>query len=174
MGFFPIQSDPPPSDSACHPVRPLRSTFITRFAATMGLSDAPARPDSRYGFRESVDAATARRGLPSCVTQLSARAVRFDPGRPNGSCLLLLPLVLGFAISERLAACVFRVTRLFPVHAFALRLGRSLPWASGSTLPPARPRSLHVIQAITWLIPFTQQVECALLGAPENTEYTGH
>ena len=56
--------------------RPLRSTVITRFSATMGLSDSRQRPTLGYLFPRFV-AATA--GPPGSSTDLSTRAAPFHP-----------------------------------------------------------------------------------------------
>ena len=62
--------------------RPLRSTVVTRFFTTMGLSDSRQRPTPGYLFPRLVDATA---GLPGSSTDLSTRAAPFHPEQP-GDC----------------------------------------------------------------------------------------
>jgi hypothetical protein len=88
------------------PVRPIRSTVVTRFLATVSLSDSRPGPPpwlciplGRW-FRLPFPALP---GLPGSSTDLSLRAVPNHPGR-SGECLLVAsPPVAGFIILGRLA-----------------------------------------------------------------------
>ena len=85
-------------------VRPLRSTVVTRFFATMGISDSRPVPPCGYVFPQSAGrvAASAPPGLPVSSTNLSLRAVPNHPGKPG---VAMLPLfstpVAGFTILGR-------------------------------------------------------------------------
>jgi hypothetical protein len=61
-------------------LRPLRSTAVTRFFATMGLSDSQQGPTKSYLF---LSAAPAPAGLPGSLTDLSTRAVPSHPEEPD-------------------------------------------------------------------------------------------
>ena len=64
--------------------RPLRSTIVTRFRATTGLSDSRSGPPHGYVFPHVVGGSpTTRPGLPGSLTDLSTRAVLFHPGKPD-------------------------------------------------------------------------------------------
>jgi hypothetical protein len=64
--------------------RPLRSTIVTRFIATMSLSDSRSKPPHGYVFPHVVGGSpTARPGLPGSLTDLSTRAVPYHPGKPD-------------------------------------------------------------------------------------------
>src|ERR1035438_7677533 len=70
--------------------RPLRSTVVTRFLATMGRSDSRRdRPTVIYSRRALARAASP--GLPGSSTDLSSRAVSYHPGRSDGCSHPLLP-----------------------------------------------------------------------------------
>jgi len=70
--------------------RPLRSTIITRFFATMGRSDSRRdHPTVIYSRRTLAHAASP--GLPGSSTDLSSRAVSYHPGRSDGCSYPLLP-----------------------------------------------------------------------------------
>ena len=64
--------------------RPLRSTVVTRFVATMSPSDSRTEPAHGYVFPLAVDGLpTTRPGLPGSSTDLSTRAVPYHPGKPD-------------------------------------------------------------------------------------------
>ena len=64
--------------------RPLRSTVVTRFHATMSLSDSRTQPVCGYVFPHPVGGSpTTGPGLPGSVTDLSTRAVPSHPGKPD-------------------------------------------------------------------------------------------
>ena len=64
--------------------RPLRSTVITRFLATMSLSDSRSQPPCGYVFPHTVGGSpTTEPGLPGSLADLSTRAVPFHPGEPD-------------------------------------------------------------------------------------------
>jgi len=64
--------------------RPLRSTVVTRFHATMSLSDSRTQPVCGYVFPHPVGGSpTTGPGLPGSVTDLSTRAVPYHPGEPD-------------------------------------------------------------------------------------------
>ena len=64
--------------------RPLRSTVITRFPATMSLSDSRSEPACSYVFPQAVGGSpTTQPGLPGSSTNLSTRAVPFHPGESD-------------------------------------------------------------------------------------------
>jgi hypothetical protein len=96
------------SDSACSQPRPLRSTVVTRFVATTGLSDSPAAtPRLMDSSRRVPCLCTARhRGLPSSrslVLRLCPHALTpFTPGKARTRSSPLRPPA-GFALSEGLA-----------------------------------------------------------------------
>ena len=71
--------------------RPLRSTVVTRFRATTGLSDSRAESTGGYVFPLAVDGLpTTRPGLPGSLTDLSTCAVPYHPGKPDDCSLPLL------------------------------------------------------------------------------------
>ena len=126
-GIVSIQSALPSSDSALSALRPLGSTIVTRFPATMGRSDSRAR------FRSVIDSLAKLApgslppvtGLPGSWLILGARAVRSDPGK---SLICFCPL-LG-------SGCWLRCIR--PVGHFRLCVTRlvSVRFRYGSTLAP--------------------------------------
>ena len=63
--------------------RPLRSTLITRFLATMGRSDSRQEPTPGYLFPVAVSAPA---GLPGSLTDLFTRAAPSHPEQ-SGDCL---------------------------------------------------------------------------------------
>ena len=83
--------------------RPLRSTVVTRFSATMGLSDSRQEPAPGYLFPLTVCAPV---GLPGSSTDLSTRAAPFHPEAVRQ---LLLPVaslpVLGFIFLRQTGHC---------------------------------------------------------------------
>jgi hypothetical protein len=88
------------------PVRPLRSTVVTRFLATMSLSDSRPEPFPRLWIpsgRWFWFPFPALPGLPGSSTVLSLRAVPNHPGRPGGCLLVASPPVTGFITLGRLA-----------------------------------------------------------------------
>jgi hypothetical protein len=63
---------------------PLRSTVITRFPATMSLSDSRSEPACGYVFPQTVGGSpTTQPGLPGSSTNLSTRAVPYYPGKSD-------------------------------------------------------------------------------------------
>ena len=84
-GIDSIQAALLSSCKSTFPSRPLRSTVITRFFATMRRSDFRSRPAGGYGFPHAVGGSpTTRPGLPGPSTALSLRAVPSHPGGPGG------------------------------------------------------------------------------------------
>ena len=82
-----IQAAFPLSSISMSSLRPLRSTVITRFFATMGLSDSRQRPAIGYLFPLAVSAPA---GLPGSFADLSTRAALSHPEEPGDcSCPLL-------------------------------------------------------------------------------------
>ena len=70
--------------------RPLRSTVVTRFPATMRRSDSRRdHPAVIYSRRTLADAVSS--GLPGSSTDLSSRAVSYHPGRSDECSHPLLP-----------------------------------------------------------------------------------
>lgn len=64
--------------------RPLRSTVVTRFHATMSLSDSRSKPACGYVFPQTVGGSpTTQPGLPGSSTNLSTRAVPYHPGESD-------------------------------------------------------------------------------------------
>ena len=117
--FWITQSVLSSSDSALSPLRPLGSTVVTRFSATMG------RSDSRACFRSVIDCLAESTpstlppvtGLPgSWIDPWRSRC----PLRPREVPDLLLFIGfgqdVGFAIYDKLATSIFRVTRLISVR----------------------------------------------------------
>ena len=79
-----IQAGFPSSYQSTLTARPLRSTVITRFAATMGLSDSRPQSLCGSGFPHTVGGSpTTEPGLPGSSTDLSTRAVPSHPGKPD-------------------------------------------------------------------------------------------
>jgi len=78
-GIF-IQAAFPLSSISMSLLRPLRSTVITRFLATMGLSDSHQGPATSYLFLLAVPAPA---GLPGSLTDLSTRAAPSHPEEPD-------------------------------------------------------------------------------------------
>jgi hypothetical protein len=76
-GIF-IQAAFPLSSISMSSLRPLRSTVITRFLATMGLSDSRQKPAKSYLFPLAVSAPA---GLPGSSADLSTRAAPSHPGQ---------------------------------------------------------------------------------------------
>ena len=82
-----IQAAFPLSSISVSLLRPLRSTVITRFSATMGLSDSRQRLAIGYLFPLAAGAAA---GLPGSFADLSTRAALSHPEEPGDcSCALL-------------------------------------------------------------------------------------
>jgi hypothetical protein len=78
-----VQAVLPLSSISTSMFRPLRSTVVTRFFATMGLSDSRQEPVPGYLFPLTVCAPV---GLPGSSTDLSTRAAPSHPEQP-GDCL---------------------------------------------------------------------------------------
>ena len=77
-----IQAAFPLSSISMSLLRPLRSTVITRFLATMGLSDSRQGPTPGYLFPVAVSAPA---GLPGSSTDLSTRTAPSHP-EESGDC----------------------------------------------------------------------------------------
>jgi hypothetical protein len=75
-----IQAALPLSSISLSSLRPLGSTVITRFFATMGLSDSRQGPAPSYLF---LFAAYAPAGLPGSFADLSTRAALSHPEEPD-------------------------------------------------------------------------------------------
>ena len=116
------------SYSSTFTVRPLRSTIVTRFLTTMGLSDSRSGPTCGYGFPQIVDGSpTARPGLPGSSTDLSTRAVPFHPGKPDECIhpLLLHRWQASASLADwPLALCVTRPNRVRLRYGSRVRLPR--------------------------------------------------
>ena len=78
-GIF-IQAAFPLSSISISSLRPLGSTVITRFLATMGPSDSRQGPAKSYLFPTAVYAPA---GLPGSLTDLSTRAALSYPEEPD-------------------------------------------------------------------------------------------
>ena len=108
--------------------RPLRSTIVTRFFTTMGLSDSRTRPSCGYGFPPVVGGSpTARPGLPGSSANLSTRAVLFHPGKPDECTHPLLPHRWQASASSAdwpLALCVTRPIQVRLRYGSRVRLPR--------------------------------------------------
>src|SRR5207249_4666192 len=137
--------------------RPLRSTVVTRFAATMSRSDSPTEPPQGYAFPSNVDPPWATPpGLPGSSTDRSPRAVPNYPGEPGGCGHPLLHH--RWQASSRMAAwplsvCVTRPNRVRLRYGSRVRLRQA---SSGESLhrPLAR---LPVEWVITGQAPFSLQ-----------------
>ena len=118
-----------------NPVRPLRSTGITRFPRYYEPVRLPTQPTDGYVFPPIAEAITlAAPDLPGSSTDLSTRAVPYHPDEPggiNGS--LTPPPAAGFAQSGRLADS--QKCNEAESGSLALRLARSLGGASARRLP---------------------------------------
>jgi hypothetical protein len=109
-------------------LRPLRSTVITRFFATMGLSDSRQEPAKSYLFPLTVNAPA---GLPGSAADLSTRAALSHP-EEFGDCLRPL-LHRRYQASSSLAdwPLLFSVTRPKQVRLCCgsrVRLARLRQW----------------------------------------------
>jgi len=110
-------------------VRPLRSTVVTRFFATMGISDSRPVPPCGYVFPQSAGrvAASAPPGLPVSSTNLSLRAVPNHPGKPG---VAMLPLFNAggrlhhLRQAGRLSLSVTRPNRVYLHYGSQVRLTR--------------------------------------------------
>ena len=79
-----IQAGFPSSYSSTLAFRHLRSTVVTRFLATMSLSDSRSQPRCGYVFPHPVGGSpTTEPGLPGSSTDLSTRAVPCHPGKSD-------------------------------------------------------------------------------------------
>ena len=111
-----IQAGFPSSYQSTPASRPLRSTVVTRFPATMSLSDSRTEPACGYAFPHTVGGSpTAWPGLPGSSTDLSTRAVPYHPGEPDDCTYPLLHRRLqASSIPEEwpLPACVTRPNRV--------------------------------------------------------------
>ena len=110
--------------------RPLRSTIVTRFFATMDPSDSRPVPPDGYVFPPDVGcvAASAPPGLPVSSTNLSLRAVPNYPGKPGDVMLPLYSLTGGrlhpLWQAGRLSLCVTRPNRVHLHYGSQVRLTR--------------------------------------------------
>lgn len=137
-------------------LRPLGSTVITRFAATMGRSDSRAGAPADYLFSTSVDLPSS----PSACTGLSCSCMNCPTAPPSLTpeslppvCEHCLGVSAGFAISERLATLSLLNEARF--GSLALRLGRSLRRALAGGIAPARYRLRFMFNVqFTWQAPF--------------------
>ena len=119
----------------------LRSTVISRFFATMNPSDSQRSHTAVMSSRHLLAiTSTTAPGLPGSSTDLSARAVPYHPGRPDGCFRSLLhhrrrasPLSGGLAT---LLLCNEAES-----GSLALRLARSLGEASTLRITPRAARS---------------------------------
>jgi len=79
-----IQADLSSSYRSMLALRPLRSTIVTRFLATIGLSDSRSGHSCGYGFPHALGSSPATcAGLPGSSTDLSTRAVPSHPGESD-------------------------------------------------------------------------------------------
>src|SRR5207249_12221819 len=137
--------------------RPLRSTVVTRFIATMSRSDSRTQPPQGYAFPSNVGPPWATPpGLPGSSTDRSPRAVPNYPGEPGGCGHPLLHH--RWQASSRMAAwplsvCVTRPNRVRLRYGSRVRLRQA---SSGESLhrPLAR---LPVEWVITGQAPFSLQ-----------------
>src|SRR5712691_10971142 len=156
-GIF-IQAAFPLSSISISLLRPLRSTVVTRFFATMGLSDSRQGPTKSYLFLLAV---LAPAGLPGSFADLCTRAAPFHPEEPNDcSCPLLHRR---FQASSSLAdwPLLFSVTRP-KTGSLALRLACSPCKASPAELLPLTLARLLVERA-TYKISSFQNIRSARL-----------
>src|SRR5712691_841001 len=156
-GIF-IQAAFPLSSISISLLRPLRSTVVTRFFATMGLSDSRQRPTKSYLFLLAV---LAPAGLPGSFADLCTRAAPFHLEEPNDcSCPLLHRR---FQASSSLAdwPLLFSVTRP-KTGSLALRLACSPCKASPAELLPLTLARLLVERA-TYKISSFQNIRSARL-----------
>src|SRR5690606_28491863 len=135
-----------PSCFSSHSAGPLRSTIITRFAATTRPADCQS-PSSLVMHSPQALGSTQATGSPRFLISLSMRAVLNHPGRSNGCSRLLLHR--RFQASSSLEACppASSVTRPNQVH---LRYSSHLrlPRLHGIGHPMLMLGRLHVEQAI--------------------------
>src|SRR5690606_35587995 len=129
-----------------HSAGPLRSTIITRFAATTRPADCRS-PSSLVMHSPQALGSTQATGSPRFLISLSMRAVLNHPDRSNGCSRLLLHR--RFQASSSLEACppASYVTRPNQVH---LRYSSHLrlPRLHGTGHPMLMLSRLHVEQAI--------------------------
>src|SRR5690606_3735516 len=129
-----------------HSAGPLRSTIITRFAATTRPADCRS-PSSLAMHSPQALGSTQATGSPRFLSSLAVRAVRNHPARSNGCSRLLLHR--RFWASSSLEACppASSVTRPNQVH---LRYSSHLrlPRLHGIGHPMLMLGRLHVEQAI--------------------------
>ena len=130
------------------PVRPLRSTGVTRLPRYYEPVRLPMRPASGYVFPESVEVITLTvPALPGSSANLSARAALFHPGEPNGFSCSLFPR--WWQASPSLAGWPSRTSRNeADSGSLTLRLTPSLSGASTRQSPNAPPASLPAERAI--------------------------
>jgi len=125
-------------------VRPLRSTVVTRFLATLGLSDSRPEPFPRLWiplgrwFRLPFPALP---GLPGSSTDLFLRAVPNHPGRSDECLLIASPPISGFITFGRLATSTERHEA--ESGSLALRLAGLLPRFPPDGLLHPAPVLLH-------------------------------
>ena len=123
-----VQAEFLPSYQSKLASRPLRSTIVTRFFTTMGLSDSRSGPPCGYGFPQVVGSSpTARPGLPGSLADLSTRAVLFHPGKPDECVHPLLPHRWQASASSAdwpLALCVTRPIQVRLRYGSRVRLPR--------------------------------------------------
>src|SRR5690606_6592524 len=135
-----------PSCFSSHSAGPLRSTIITRFAATTRPADCQS-PSSLVMHSPQALGSTQATGSPRFLISLSMRAVLNHPDRSNGCSRLLLHR--RFQASSSWEACppASYVTRPNQVH---LRYSSHLrlPRLHGTGHPMLMLSRLHVEQAI--------------------------
>ncbi len=130
------------------PVRPLRSTRVTRLPRYYEPVRLPMRPAFGYVFPKSVEVITlAVPVLPGSSANLSARATLFHPGEPNGFFSSLFPR--WWQASPTLAGWPTRTLRNeADSGSLTLQLTPSLSGASTRQSPNAPPASLPAERAI--------------------------
>src|SRR5690606_15636356 len=151
-----------------HSAGPLRSTIITRFAATTRPADCRS-PSSLVMHSPQALGSTQATGSPRFLISLSMRAVLNHPDRSNGCSRLLLHR--RFQASSSLEACppASSVTRPNQVH---LRYSSHLrlPRLHGIGHPILMLGRLHVEQAIHMAASFHAARSIRLPGTPKHAK----
>ena len=148
VGFF-FQSALISSYSASSSVGTLRSTVITRFAATMVPSDSQSRPPAGYGFPDGVGGPRPCHPVgPLRFLDGPVHTRRPLPPREADKVHALVAslAVAGFTTLWRAGHLLLRNEA--ETGSLALRLARSLPGASTPGLRPTPPESLSAERAI--------------------------
>jgi len=165
-----IQADLSSSYRSMLALRPLRSTIVTRFLATIGLSDSRSGHSCGYGFPHALGSSPATcAGLPGSSTDLSTRAV---PSHPGESDECSHPLLLrrwqasGSLAPWPLPLCVTRPNRVRLRYGSRVRRTRlrRFDYSNGARLAIcSMGNSQNELLSV-------HKINQAWPGAPENTE----